>query len=259
MVDLFSDFKEYSVVTRVFLLVLMFIPAVVNYFALKTFQDAILATACTILLGYGIPLLLIRFFVDKYMPSRAYPGEGGDFEGFTRKGILHGIVWGVIIGFGLILYCTFINWGPKSIVLPMPAYSGNHFYFYWTGFFIIWVLILPIIEDIFWICQFSSWDQFGSDLLISALYALMNFSWLYQVVEPYHSVIILTVASFCICYLCVKLRKDGSSLLLHGLRTGFGLGIFILLVYLNSTNESYKSPRYYQRASSSNKWVKWTS
>ena len=255
MADLFS---ESSVFRKVFLFCLMFVPSIVTYIALQSFVDAILTTACTILIGYGIPLLLIRLLLDKTGTSKGYFGEGGSLEGFIGKGIIHGLMWGVIIGVVLILYCVLLNWGPRSITLPMPFYTGNSFYFYWIGFFLIWVVVLPIVEDTFWLFQLASWSQPGSDLAISLLHALMNFTWLYQIVDPEESAFIITAIFFVVCYGSIKIRQNGSPLLLHGLRTGMGLGIFLMLVYLNSTDTKYKSPRYYLRANINNKWKKWT-
>ena len=248
------EYNSYSVSTRIFLVILMLVPAITNFIMLMITHDAIYSTAALILIGYSIPLLIMHYLVDRLISVRAFTKDMDDRDIKIKKGLVNGLVIGFFLGLILVGYSILFSWGPQSIVLPMPAYFGNRFYYYWIGFFILWVIILPIFEGIFFFMyQASSWNQTGSDVLICLLYALMNFTWLIYVVETKWALILLSCISFFVGYLCIWIRDKSSGFESLGIRIGISIGTYILLVYLNS-GSSHKSPMYYLRADSRNKF-----
>ena len=247
--------EGYSLLTRIFMAALMAVPAVTNYLALESTHDAVYSSFAMIFIGYLLPMMLMHFFVSKSTTSNANASDSDDVYYLAKAAIIRGLVVGSVLGLCCILYCMFLNWGPDAITLPMPAYTGNKFYFYWALFFVVWVLALPIFEGYFFFgYQASNWDKAWADLMISGFYAAMNYCWLLHVVKPDLSVFILTGISFLVGYGCIDTRKRHSGGEAIGNRVGVAFGLFLMLVYLNSSKSDYKSPSRYIRFMAGNKF-----
>ena len=249
-------FESYSLLKRIFMAALMVVPAVTNYLALESTHDAVYSSLAMILIGYLLPMLLMHYCVSSMTSKNANASDSDDIFYLAKASIIRGLIVGSVLGLCCILYCMFLNWGPDTITLPMPLYTGNKFYYYWTLFFVVWVLALPIFEGYFFFgYQASNWNKAWSDLMISGFYAAMNYCWLMHVVDPPLSVFILTGLSFLVGYGCIDTRKRNSGYEAIGNRIGIAFGLFLMLVYLNSQQSTkFKSPNRYIRFMAGNKF-----
>ena len=249
------EWTNYSKLTKIYIALLMVVPAVTNYVALQVWMDAVYSSLAMILIGYLVPLLLLHYTVDRLISVRALAKDMEDRNTFIKKGLIMGVAVGAGLGLLFIGYCILLPWGPRIVALPMPGFIGGKFYGYWTLFFFLWVILLPIFEGFFFfLFQASSWKESWSDFMISAFYAVMNLAWMVHVVESWYSVLLLTGISFGVCYLCIIIRDRASGFQALGMRVGVGLGLFIMLVYLNSKGGSAKSPGIFFRAVFSNQF-----
>lgn len=249
------EYNRHSKGTMTILFAMMLWPSLVTGLGYLLHHDHILVMIEQILIGYLLPCWIIHQFIDKSMWVQA---TYKDMEGNRKKRIINMYVLGGFIGGILaaifIIWSKFVPFGPAAIILQMPYYATAwREIFYWAGFIVLWVFLLPPAEVLFFFMfQRTAWTNKGTDFLICGCYMLMNFWWILFVIGNIWSILTLTGLSFGVGFLLIYSTEKKSGSQAVGLRMGFAIGVVGLLIFLNFVHPSVERPYLYARGHSGN-------
>ena len=233
----------------------LILPAVITFFGYLLHHDHIIVMIEVVLLAYALPCFIIHQFIDKTLWVKATTNDmQGDRKARARNMFVMGGFIGAIFGGILIIWSKFVPFGPFSIVLQMPYYANFiSETFYWIGFSILWVGILPVAEvGFYFVIQETAWKNTWSKFMISGCYSLMNFAWLVLVVGDIWAILILTGVTYGLGLLLVYIKESKSGMQAAGIRMGIAAGILALLVFLNFVYPAVQRPYLYSRGHESN-------
>ena len=172
--------------------------------------------------------------------------------------MIYSCINGVIMSIILILFSKFVPFGPSSVILQAPVFSSKALaVVYWMFWAFLWVVVLPIIEVIYFFClQAALWHNVtGGYLLVAAGYALMNWTWLWFVVGDWHWCLGLTGVSFVMGWLAMKYDNGRGGLKVHMFRAGLAIGIMALMVFWMISFPNVKTPDEFQSGTKKNIWT----
>lgn len=228
------EYNSYSNATKALIAAFLVLPPLINYFGQQIHHDAIIVSIELILLGYVLPIFIMYNCVDKGIWLKAAHVDLDDTSSKRTAAIIQGVIYGVVIGAILILYCKYVDFGPQTIILPFPFYTDKtKRILYWVAFTIVWGIILPMAEVTFYFMfQAACWGGLLSDLVISLAYAIMNFCWMYWVIEKFWWAFSLAAFTFALGYFLIKIRDSKGGMAATGIRIGISLGTIALLVFI---------------------------
>lgn len=224
----------YGPITKLLLNFFLFLPGFVTFYTIKMFHDSIFTMVfLSIFIFAGLTFIHYKMIDEKIWYFIALKNFNHDFKARIKKAVIVGIGSGVTLAVVLILYFTFVPFGPKEIALQMPYKENYYDLLYWVFFTVFFVGVLPVCEVLFFVIfQANVWFKASAQIKIAAFYAFYHFGWIVEVVGNWWSILALTAISFVVCLFLIKLMGREDVFKCITIRVGFGLAVWALLVYL---------------------------
>lgn len=224
----------YGPITKLLLNFFLFLPGFFTFYTIKMFHDSIFTmVSLSIFIFVGLTFIHYQMIDEKIWYFIALKNFNHDFKARIKTAVIVGVGSGVALAVILILYFTFIPFGPTEIALQMPYMQNYYDLLYWVVFTVFFVGVLPVCEVLFFVIfQANVWFRASAQIKIAAFYALYHFGWLCEVVGNWYSILALTALSFILCILLIKLMGREDVFKCITIRVGLGLAVWALLVYL---------------------------
>jgi hypothetical protein len=231
--------------SKLFLIIMLILPAVVTFGCLSFLQDAVL-TLLALLLLYLTMTFLYSSCIDSFQYEPQLTKE------FLEKGqkIKNGVILGLLgsVGFGLLfsLYSMYAPIGIKLLTLPFPIRANKWRRFgYQCAFHILWVLnaaashfyfnFFIAVEDNekegIWGVK-GDHVSFLSGVLISLGNGLLCLAVFWWTMSGWFSVVLFTGLAVVFNYVLVRLRFNQGLIVSTSLKVGLAVGILIWFWYL---------------------------
>ena len=246
----------YGALTKFLLEFFLFLPGFFTFYSIKMFHDSIFTILCLCMFVFAsLTFVHFKMIDEKIWYFIAIKNISIDIKDRVWSAIYLGVGTGVSVGGALILYFTYVDFGPSTIVLQMPYKENYYDLVYWAIFSVLFLVVLPLCEVLFFVIfQANVWYRTSSHVKIASFYAFYQFAWLCEVVGNWWSVLALTLASFGVLMLLIKLnsREDVFKCIL--VRIGLGFAVWALLVYLyiQTPKGKTKIPLVFVRGSQNN-------
>lgn len=224
----------YGPITKLLLNFFLFLPGFFSFYTIKMFHDSIFTMiSLSIFIFVGLTFIHYQIIDEKIWYFIALKNFNHDFKARIKTAVIVGAGSGVTLAAILILYFTFIPFGPTEIAMQMPYMQNYYDLLYWAVFTVFFVGVLPVCEVLFFVIfQANVWFRASAQIKIAAFYAFYHFGWLCEVVGNWYSIVVLTALSFVVCIWLIKLMGRDDVFKCITIRVGLSLAVWALLVYL---------------------------
>lgn len=250
----------YGPVTKLLLNFFLFLPGFCTFYTIKMFHDSVFTMIFLSIFVFGMLTFLHYQMIDeKIWYFIALKNFSVDYKARIKSAVIIGLGAGVTLAGALILYFTFVKFGPTEIALQMPYMDNYYDLLYWVFFTIFFVGVLPVCEVLFFVVfQANVWFRASAQIKIAAFYAFYHFGWLCEVVGNWWSILALTAISFVVCLFLIKLMGREDIFKCITVRVGLSLAVWSLLVYLYFQTPKGKTaiPATFHRGSPNNIFMK---
>lgn len=224
----------YGAITKLLLNFFLFLPGFFSFYTIKMFHDSIFTMVfLSIFIFVGLTFIHYQMIDEKIWYFIALKNFNHDFKARIKLAIVVGISSGITLAILLVLYFTFIPFGPTEIAMQMPYMHNYYDLLYWAVFTVFFVGVLPVCEVLFFVIfQANVWFRASAQVKIAGFYAFYHFGWLCEVVGNWWSILALTALSFFVCLFLIKLMGREDVFKCITVRVGLSLAVWVLLVYL---------------------------
>jgi len=250
----------YGPVEKLLINFFLFLPAFFSFYTIKMFHDSIYTmVVLSIFLFIGMTFLHYKMIDQKIWYFIALKNFHTDYKAKLNAAVAAGAGLAIGLAVVLILYFSFVPFGPKAINLQMPYWGNWWDVLYWAFFTLFFVGILPVAESVFYfVFQNNVWFSAGAKFKIAFAYSLYHFGWICEVIDNWWAILVLTILAFLVCVIC--LGASGRENIFKGItyRVGFGFAVWALLLYLYFYHGSKKLaiPTQFLKGSPNNIFMK---
>lgn len=250
----------YGPVEKLLLSFFLYLPAFFCFYTLKMFHDSIYTMVIlSVFVFVGLTFFHYKMMDEKLWYFIALKNFTTEYKEKIKAAVIQGLGAGVGLALILILWFTFIPWGPKAIYLQMPYFQNWWDVVYWAFFTVFFLAVLPAAESVFYfVFQNNVWFKASAKINISIAYALYHFGWICEVVDNWWAIIILTILAFVVGILCLSLSTRENIFRGITFRVGLGLAVYALLIWLYFMHPKGKVviPGIFLRGSANNMFMK---
>lgn len=249
----------YGPVEKLLLTFFLYLPAFFSFYTLKMFHDSIYTMVVASFIFIGLTFFHFRMMDEKVWYFIALKNFTHDYKQKLNAAIFAGLGAGVALAVILILWFSYIPFGPKAIYLQMPYFQNWWDVVYWAFFTLFFIGILPAAESVFYfVFQNNIWFKSSAKINIALAFALFHFGWICEVIDNWWAIIILTVIAFVVGLVCLSV--SGRDNIFRGitLRVGFSVSVYALLLWLYFMHPRGKlaTPAIFLRGSGNNMFMK---
>lgn len=262
----FSKFMDiipvdfYGPITKMLLNFFLFLPGFFSFYTIKMFHDSIFTIIfLSIFIFAGLTFVHYNSMDEKIWYFIALKNFNLDYKARIKSAVILGVSVGIALGTVLILYFTFVPFGPNVIALQMPYKQNYYDLLYWVVFSVFFLTALPVTEVLFFVIfQSNVWFRASAQIKIASFYAFYHFGWLCEVVGNWWAIGTLTALSFFVCLFLIKLMGREDVFKCITVRVGINVGVWALLVYLYFQTPKGKTaiPHTFLRGSENNLFMK---